>query len=289
MLQDRPVAELLDWAVRFEQAGIDSVWVADHLAYPQDPSRQWYDGWALLAAIAHSTTTVRIGPLVSTFVLHPPAQLARLAVTLDALSAGRLDLGVGAGGAPIDRSAMGISDRNYRELMRRFADGLEQLDTLLRGGAIPLHPLPPVAGREVPATFALATPSVQRPRPPIVIGGQGPTTIDLAARYADKWNTFALGTDREVLHTLQQNLELLHARCEAHGRTPTAVTPSLLLDFAPKLRPGSAAALADVVAWAQELGFREVIAYAWIDGVLDRPTEDLLTFATDHLSALRTQ
>lgn len=287
MLQDRPVPELLDWAHRFEQAGVDSVWVADHLAYPQNPSRQWYDAWALLGAIAHGTTRIRLGPLVSTFVLHSPAQLARRAVTLDALSAGRLDLGVGAGGAPIDRSASGIPDRNYRELMARFTDGLGQLGTLLRGGAIPLKPLPAVAGREVPPTFALETPPVQRPRPPIVIGGQGPTTIDRAAKYADRWNTFAVGTDREVLDTLQRNLELLRERCQAHGRDPSAVTPSLLLDFAPRLRPGSAKELADVAAWAHQLGFDEVIAYAWIDDVLERPAEELLTFATDHLPAMR--
>src|SRR3954470_9502254 len=108
MLQDRPVPDLLQWARRFEAAGVDSIWVADHVAHSMEPGREWYDGWTLLGALATSTERVRLGPLVSQFVLHSPLALARVAVTVDALSDGRLDLGVGGGGAPVERSTAGV-------------------------------------------------------------------------------------------------------------------------------------------------------------------------------------
>jgi alkanesulfonate monooxygenase SsuD/methylene tetrahydromethanopterin reductase-like flavin-dependent oxidoreductase (luciferase family) len=95
LVQDRPSAEVLGWAARFEEAGVDSLWVPDHLANPSDVNSFWLDGWTVLAAIAERTDRCRIGTLVSNFVLHPPLRMARLIATLDAISGGRLEIGLG--------------------------------------------------------------------------------------------------------------------------------------------------------------------------------------------------
>src|SRR4051812_35204935 len=116
MLQDRPATEWLRWGERYEQSGVDSLWVADHVAAAPRPDHEWYDGWALLSALAVRTDRCRIGPLVAQFVSHSPLELARLAVTVDTLSQGRLDLGLGYGGAPIERSVAGTPDATPTEL-----------------------------------------------------------------------------------------------------------------------------------------------------------------------------
>ena len=111
LAQDHSPAEVLDWARRFDEAGADSVWVADHLANPFDVNSLWFDGWTLLAAMAVTTSRCRIGPLVSNFVLHSPLRMARLTTTLDGISNGRLNLGLGMGGASVCRSASSVYER----------------------------------------------------------------------------------------------------------------------------------------------------------------------------------
>src|SRR5579863_6839279 len=128
--QERPIADLLDCAGRFDEAGADSVFVADHLAPPSGSSALWFDGWTVLAAMAERTSRCRLGPLVSNFVLHPPLRMARLTTTLDAISKGRLDLGLGMGGAPVCRSANSVFERGAA-LADRFERGLDSLIKVL--------------------------------------------------------------------------------------------------------------------------------------------------------------
>jgi alkanesulfonate monooxygenase SsuD/methylene tetrahydromethanopterin reductase-like flavin-dependent oxidoreductase (luciferase family) len=189
LAQDHPPAAVLDWARRFDEAGADSVWVADHLANPFDVNSVWFDGWTLLAAMAATTSRCRIGPLVSNFVLHSPLRMARLTTTLDAISNGRLNLGLGMGGASVCRSASSVFE-GRPALADRFENGLDSLIKLLDGDPLPLAAVPMVPGRRSPESVLLATPCVQVPRPPIIIGGQGPRIIDLAARLGDQWNLY---------------------------------------------------------------------------------------------------
>ena len=105
-MQELPVHELVGWATRFDESGVDSLWIAEHLALAQDLDHPWHSEWDLLAAMTVVTKRCWIGPLVTTFQDHSSLAMARHVVMFDALSDGRLDLGVGTGGAPVDgRSA----------------------------------------------------------------------------------------------------------------------------------------------------------------------------------------
>lgn len=146
------------------------MFVADHLAPPSGSSTLWVDGWTVLAARAERTSRCRLGPLVSNFVLHPPLGMARLASTLDAISNGRLDLGLGMGDAPVCRSASSVVERRAA-LADRFEDGLGSLIQILDDEPLRLTEVPVAGGRHSPESVRLATPCVQAPRPPIVVGG----------------------------------------------------------------------------------------------------------------------
>jgi alkanesulfonate monooxygenase SsuD/methylene tetrahydromethanopterin reductase-like flavin-dependent oxidoreductase (luciferase family) len=288
--QDRPVGDVLAWGHRFDEAGIDSLWVADHLANPFDTDGPWYDGWTLLGALATVTRRCRLGPLVSTFVLHPPLHMARLAATVDALSAGRLDLGLGLGGAAVCRAAAGVAD-DGPGLADRFERGLETLLGIFEGVPLPLPPVPVVAGRGQPDLLRWTTPTVQSPHPPIVVGGQGPRAVDGAARHGDRWNLwnpFRGSSSHDLDTALSESLERFDERCAATGR-PERVPRSILLDFDEALRPGGRAQLTDLVGRLYGLGFDECIAVSWmdrLDGGLGRSVEDLLAFVVEDLPAL---
>ena len=288
LLQDRPLDEVLGWARRFDQAGADSVWVADHLSNPHALDRPWLDPWLVLGAMATQTNRCRIGPLVSTFVVHSPLSLARKAHTLNVLSGDRLDLGVGAGGAPVDRAFTGVTDTSVAALVNRLDRGLGALTSALRGDRIDVPPAALVAGRPAPpdvaVTFAEGTPTV----PPLVVGGQSKATIDVAARYADRWNTFAPGGwGSDMTQAMGASSAYLDERCMAHGRDPASVARSVLLDLTTETSAATAEALADVVHRMATLGFEECIAYAWADRAVERSTDELLTFVTDKLPELR--
>ncbi len=288
--QDRPVGDILTWAERFDEIGADSLWVADHLANPFDADGPWYDGWTLLGALAGRTRRARLGPLVSTFVFHPPLHLARLAATVDALSDGRLDLGLGLGGAPVCRAAAGVLD-DGPGLADRFEQGVEELLGIFGGAPLPLPRVPSVAGRGQPDDVRWNTPMVQSSRPPIVIGGQGPRALEVAARRGDRWNLwnpFTAGASGDLDTAVRDILERFDERCAAVGRTER-VPRSILLDFHPALRPAGRSELADLVGRLFGLGFDECIAVSWMDwveGGFERSVDELASFVDEDLPAL---
>jgi alkanesulfonate monooxygenase SsuD/methylene tetrahydromethanopterin reductase-like flavin-dependent oxidoreductase (luciferase family) len=286
LIQERPVHELLGWATRFDEAGVDSLWVAEHLALPQNLDHPWYAGWDLLAAMAGVTADCRIGPLVTTFQYHSSLAMARHIVTVDALSEGRLDLGVGTGGAPVDRSFAGIPDASLGALAERLERGLTETRALLDGERLAVPPAPELV-RPGPADIALNTPSPQLGKVPIIVGGHGSRSLDVAAKHANRWNTYGTrpGTE-DVFEVLRRQSGQLSDRCVAIGRKPDDITRSVLLDFNPQLSPTSASELADVTRRLYELGFEECIAYAWLDGEVTRSTDELLSFVINTLPSL---
>lgn len=178
ILQDAPWPTLRERARRAEAMGFDTIWVADHFVNPYAPKADWFDGWTLLAALAATTTSIRLGTLVASITLRHPVLLAREAMTVDHVSGGRLELGIGPAGAPFDYSMLGLSAWSPRERVDRLEESLAIVIPLLEQGVV--HH----AGRYHAIDEAFVAPlPVQRPRPPITVGALGPRAIEVAAHH----------------------------------------------------------------------------------------------------------
>lgn len=178
--------------------------------------------------MATVTTRVRIGPLVANPVLRPPVVVAEAAVTVDHLSGGGLDIGLGTGIAGFDHDAVGEPYWELSERLTRFNEYVEALDGLLRSRDRSFQR----SGSYVHTSHAPCAPApVQDPRPPLVLGGQSRSVRRLAARLADGWNThggFGLSYDRILDDTGNQN-RVMDDDCRSAGRDPADVRRSLLL------------------------------------------------------------
>lgn len=284
LLQDRSLSEVVTWAQRYELAGADSIWVADHLANPFALELPWLDAWLTLAAIANGTTTCEIGPLVSTFVLHPPLAMARRIDTLAKLSGDRAVLGLGAGGAPVDRSVGRIDDESTTALVTRLDRGIDALRRLLAGEAHELASVPSIGGRSAPTSIRVTG---ARPAP-ILVGGQGPRLLEVAARRADRWNTFRPGPGRpDELDSFAESNRNVSRLCEDAGRDPVSLRRSILIDFTEATTAPDRTSLRTLVLQLRELGYEEYIAYAWADRHISRSPEELEEFIADDLPSLR--
>jgi alkanesulfonate monooxygenase SsuD/methylene tetrahydromethanopterin reductase-like flavin-dependent oxidoreductase (luciferase family) len=237
-LQNRPLPELVESWKRLDGLGLESIWVADHLANPMRPERPWLDGWTILPALAASTTRARVGALVSSMALRNPAVLAKAAVTLDHVSKGRAELALGAGGSEHDVELAGRPMQSFHVFVERVVELLADES---------LQPRP-----------------VQE-RIPLTIGGHGPEVLELAARRADRWSSYggkALTPEHALARGRARN-ERLTRICELLGRDPGTLTRSILLGY-PFVRETpwrSVDAFRDVLARWSQAGFDELIVY----------------------------
>jgi alkanesulfonate monooxygenase SsuD/methylene tetrahydromethanopterin reductase-like flavin-dependent oxidoreductase (luciferase family) len=228
-MQEVPWPEMIRRWQYLEAAGLDAGFLADHFVNYENLTAPWYEGWTLLSALATQTKTMRIG-LISATPWRNPAFLARQAMTVDHISNGRLDLGLGAG-APgkVDPSyAMtGTPDWPPRERVDRFHEAVCIVDQLLR------NPQTTYLGRYYQAKDTVINPSpIQKPRPPLMIGANGPRMLKIVAEYADTWNTFG-GTGikslDEMLTITRQRNSLLDSYCAELGRDPASLRRSVLI------------------------------------------------------------
>src|SRR5215471_17403057 len=163
----------------------ESAWNFDHF-YPifSDSDGPCMEAWTMLAAMAQATRRIRIGCQVTGMVYRHPAVLANMAATVDIISDGRLDIGLGAGWNQQECDAYGIELPGLRERFDRFDEALEVIVGLLTNETTTFD------GRYYQLRDARCEPKpVQRPHPPILIGGSGPKrTLRAAARWAQHWN-----------------------------------------------------------------------------------------------------
>lgn len=237
-LQNRPWPELVESWRTLDELGLDSIWVADHLANPLRPDAPWFDGWTCLPALAQVTRRARVGALVSSMTLRSPAVLAKAAVTLDHISQGRAELAFGAGGSPRDEELAGTPPQS-------FEDFVEKTVRLLGEGSLRPGPV--------------------QERIPLTIGGHSETALDLAVRHADRWNSYGgkgLQPEEALRRGRERNDRLTHL-CRKAGRDPLTLVRSILLGhpFVAETPWRSEEAFLDVVERWQSAGFDELIVY----------------------------
>src|SRR5438309_10946776 len=244
--QDCTVEELRSvWRVA-DQAGFDHLWAFDHLASigGGGPDRPVFEGWGLLAAMAGETRRVRIGLLVTGNTYRHPALLAKQATTVDHLSGGRLDFGVGAGWSEIEHTMLGIEGLDHR--IGRLSEALRVIRSLWTQERTTF------AGRYYRLTDAISNPKpVQKPHPPIWIGAGGEQMMMVVARYADVWNSSGAATAQEAA----EKSRMLDEACARAGRDPGAIRRSTQHMWDGRDR----AKLIDLVGRYLELGFTEQI------------------------------
>ncbi len=230
-----------------DEGGFDHVWDFDHLASigPAGPDRPIYEGWALQAAMAEATKRVRIGCLVTGNTYRHPVVLAKLAVTVDHLSNGRLEFGIGAAWAEIEHQMYGIEGLDHR--VGRLSESLQVIKSLFTKDRTDFE------GRYYHFKDAIANPKpIQKPYPPIWVGATGDTTLRLAARHADVWNISGGGPD-DVKRLVTKFDEI----CANVGRNPSEVRRSLQFDWDGKDR----GQLIDLSGKLLELGVTEQVLY----------------------------
>src|SRR3954454_24514981 len=216
-------AAMLDvWRAADDIELFESAWNFDHF-YPifSDSDGPCLEGWTVLAAMAQATRRIRVGCQVTGMIYRHPAVLANMAATVDIVSGGRLDVGLGAGWNQQECDAYGITLPPLKERFDRFDEGVEAIVLLLSQEHSNLD------GKYVHLTNARCEPKpVQRPHPPIVIGGNSPTrTLRTVARFAQQWNSTA-----GIEHWPAIN-ETLGKRCAEIGREPATIERSVNLRF----------------------------------------------------------
>ena len=206
------------WIAADEIPLFESAWNWDHF-YPLtgDLTGPNLEAWTMLAALAQATRRIRLGCQVTGMVYRHPAVLANMAATVDIISGGRLELGLGAGWNQYECDAYGIELPPMRERFDRFDEGVQAIVGLLSQPVTTLH------GRYVRLTDARCEPKpVQRPYPPITIGGRGPTrTLRAVARWAQQWNAILVSPAE-----YRELKEILFTRCAEVGRDPAQITCS---------------------------------------------------------------
>jgi F420-dependent oxidoreductase-like protein len=209
----------------------ESAWNFDHF-YPifSDSTGPCLEGWTMLAAMAQATQRLRIGVQVTGMPYRHPAVLANMAATVDIISDGRLDIGLGAGWNEEEATAYGIELPPLKERFDRFDEGVEAIVRLLTDETTSLD------GSWVKLTDARCEPkAVQRPHPPVVIGGNGRTrTLRTTARWAQRWNSLTGSPEQ-----WRELRDVLDGHCADLGRDPSEVESEITLWYDPDQGPAA--------------------------------------------------
>ncbi|GLY03804.1 LLM class flavin-dependent oxidoreductase [Actinoplanes sp. NBRC 101535] len=241
------------WQEADELPEIGHAWLFDHLMpIGGDPTGPAFEGWTLLSALAAQTRRLRLGLLVTSNRFRPPAMLAKIAATVDVVAGGRLDFGIGAGsrpGHPIARreyEAHGLPFHDFRHSVRSLDESL----TVIRRLWTAEQPFD-FAGEHVQLTGAFGNPKpMQRPGPPVMIGGRSDALLRVVARHADLWNI--PGGD---LADAVSRSALLDRLCEEIGRDPASITRSMHLGVSYERPDETRRAIGEAV----EAGFGHIV------------------------------
>ena len=236
--------EVRELAVRAEQLGFDTVWIADELLWrlPEGDPHGWWECVAMTGAVAAATSRIKVGTWVLSALHRNPAITAKAAETIDEISGGRFVLGLGSGHAGPQAHAFGLPEDR---VFGRFAEAVEIIVPLLRQGHADFE-----------GSFHAARDLEQRPvgprpgRIPIMMGAKGPKMLQLAVQHADTWSWYV--EERSDLTEFGPLLETLEAACIEAGRDPATIGRSAGIVVEPTSVTGSAALLGEPVRGGSE-------------------------------------
>ncbi|MGW2826305.1 LLM class flavin-dependent oxidoreductase [Streptomyces sp. NPDC001443] len=249
---------------RAEELGFHTAFTYDHLSWRTFRDGPWFGAIPTLTAAAAVTERLRLGTLVTSPNFRHPVTLAKELISLDDVSAGRVTLGIGAGGTGFDATALGQEPWTPRERADRLAEFIPLLDRLLTEDSVSHE------GDFYSAHEARNIPGcVQRPRLPFAVAATGPRGLKLAAQYGQAWVTtgdpklYENGTPEESLRALRGQADKLADACAELGRGEDELDKILLTGFTPdRGRPlESLDAFVDFAGRHQELGFTELVIH----------------------------
>ena len=287
-LPNVPWPTLRERVIRAERLGIEVAGLADHFVDWTKPTNPWFESWTALTGLAGATTTIRIGSWVTQVALRNPAMFARQALTLDHVSNGRLEIGLGTGlvGDP-SYPMIGVPDWEPKERVARLREYVEIVDRLLR------DEVTSYAGSFYRIEGAQMNPRpVQSPRPPITIAALGPVAMRIAAVHADTWSSMSfLDSFDAQLEETRGRLDAMTGYCDAAGRDPASLRRSFLMFDATARPRGGAIAyyesvgrFEDMAGRVLELGVDEIGLYYPLD---ERQVPTFERIATDVLPRMR--
>lgn len=260
-----------------EELGYDSLWVVDHFANPFETVFPWFEAWTTLAAIAAITDRIRLGTLVTNIIYRNPALIAKQTMTVDHISGGRLTLGIGAG-SPDDLShpMTGVEPWPNPERVERLREILEMLDLML------CNPVSTFEGKYYRVTDAVMLPgSLQKPRPPLLVGAHGRRMLELAATHADSWNTLVgpRFSAREALDATRRANDTVTECVAKAGRDPASIVRSICVGWTPDPSFDSTDSLVEFIGRYSEVGISEFIFGYWTED--DPPSKAPLSHISD--------
>ena len=244
-------ARTLELAAQAETLGFESLWVFDHFhTVPEPADEMTLESFAVLAALAVSTERVRLGHMVVCTGFRNPALTAKMSSTIDVISGGRFELGIGAGWKEDEWRAYGYGFPPLAERLAVLGDHLAVITAMFAPGRAT------VEGTHASVRGAINEPrGLQEPRIPIIVGGNGPkVTAGYAIQYADELNYVFLGPD-ETADRMRQVRE----RCEAEGRDPATLRFSMYARDEHMRDPGEARV--DLIGRFAAIGLDRLVAF----------------------------
>jgi F420-dependent oxidoreductase-like protein len=253
-----------------ERIGFESIWLFDHFhTVPRPTDELTFESFTALSALAALTERVRIGHIVICNGYRNPALTAKMASTLDVISGGRFELGIGAGWKRDEWLAYGYGFPDTRERLAALRDGLEVIAAMLAPGRT-THGT--YEGEHASVRDAINLPKgLQEPRIPIMVGGNGPeVTWRLAARFADELNVDGMSPAE-----LREALPIIRARCEEIGRDPESLRVSLHAWWGEAAWRVSGQQRVDYLGEVASLGLSRIIGLLQATTDADDPLEEL--------------
>jgi len=213
-------SQMLDLWRKADAWGYDSLWNFDHFyAIFMPPESPCLEGWTTLAALAQATSRARVGTLVSGNTYRHPCVTAKMAATLDHVSGGRFNLGIGAGWFELEHRAFGIDFKTVGARLAALDEACRIIKSMLTEERTTFH------GVHYTVTDALGFPKpVQRPRPPIMIGGRGERVLlRIVAEHADMWNSYGHAEQ------MRQLIDVIRRHGDAVGRDPDQIEKTVVM------------------------------------------------------------